>query len=106
MVGRRIGMEPGDTVIRWWVSKPVNTDSYDVYVVSYPDDDPQFAFYWHDDKWNRVPLGGAMEPAISLPGLLCAQMMNVGRENTDRVAWLVQGLCEQVWEATKGKEPA
>lgn len=105
MVGRCVGMEPGNAVIRWWVVNPVNTDNYEVFIVQ--DGPDQYkGYYYHDEGWHLYHYAEIIRPAIVLPGLLAMQMEASGREDQSIIRDRIQNLCEEVWESiTKGKEP-
>ena len=95
----------GGTVIRWWVSSPVNQDLYLVFVVRRSLEGVDF--YWHGGKWVEYNLGDIIQPALEIPGLLAAQMAKSGREDVPAITRAIQNLADEIWiSTTMRKEPA
>lgn len=95
-------MEQGPTVIRWWVThpiNPINTDHYEVFIIdTMPDNDQR---YFKDGDWHDFPFGGFAEPAIRLPGYLCAQMVATGREDISGITKELQTLAQEIWQTQR-----
>lgn len=97
-------------MIRWWVTHPVNTDNYEVFIVAqvaqFAGDDDYTGHYWYDGDWHRYHYSETIRPALSLPGLIAAQMEANGREDQNLIRQRLEALADEIWQQVKGKEPA
>jgi hypothetical protein len=87
-----------ETVVKWWVSAPVNEDAYYFFFVRYEtvSGEVKRAQYYSNGLWTAYNSGQVIEPFLILPGFVGTLIASTDPTDQRKVTEWMQETCMSI----------